>query len=53
MHSNMIFTPLYPTGRKITKEKKSKLMDLINYIPPVFHDFYINLATADDADDSS
>jgi len=47
------FTPLYPTGRKITKEKKSDLMDLINYIPPVFHDFYINLGTVDDADDSS
>jgi hypothetical protein len=47
------FTPLYPKGRKITKEKKSDLMDLINYIPPVFHDFYINLATADDADSSS
>ena len=47
------FTPLYPTGRKITKGKKSDLMDLFNYIPPVFHDFYINLATADDADDSS
>ena len=47
------FTPLYPTGRKITKEKKSDLMDLLNYIPPVFHDFYINWATADDADDSS
>jgi hypothetical protein len=43
------FTPLYPTGRKITKEKKSDLMDLINYIPPVFHDFYINLGTADDS----
>jgi hypothetical protein len=55
-HTNAIkhdFTPLYPTGMKITKEKKSNLMDLINYIPPVFHDFYINLATADDADNSS
>ena len=47
------FSPLYPTGRKITKEKKSDLMDPCNYIPPVFHDFYINLDTADDANDSS
>ena len=34
------FTPLYPAGRKITKGKKSDLMDLINYIPPVFHDLH-------------
>ena len=47
------FSTLCPTGRKITKGKKCDLMDLINYIPPVFHDFYINLATADDADDGS
>jgi hypothetical protein len=47
------FTLLYSTGRKITKEKKSDFMDLLNYIPPVFHDFYINFATVDDADDGS
>jgi hypothetical protein len=47
------FTPLYPTGRKMTKEKKSDLVDLLNYIPPVFHDFYTNLASVNDADDSS
>jgi hypothetical protein len=42
------FIPLYSTGRKITKgKKKFDFMDLLNYIPPVFHDFYINLATVD------
>jgi hypothetical protein len=36
---------------KLTKGEKSNLMDVLNYIPPVFHDFYINLAAVDNADD--
>jgi hypothetical protein len=53
MDSNMILPHCNLEEGKLPREKKSDLMDLLNYIPPAFHDFYINLATADDADDTS
>lgn len=36
---------LYPNGRKIDSKKKKDLLDLINYIPPIYHDFYKKLKT--------
>lgn len=51
---------LYPNGHKIDSKKKKDLLELISYIPPVFHDFYKKLKTSEtqteecftDSDDS-
>nr|CAI5822693.1 unnamed protein product [Callosobruchus analis] len=36
---------LYPTGRKIDHLKYSNLKDLLPYIPPIHHAFYLSLQT--------
>lgn len=36
---------LYPEGHKISSAKKKDLLDLLKYIPPVYHEFYRSLAT--------
>lgn len=35
--------PLYPTRRAITSAKKKDMLDLLPYIPPVFHGYYRNI----------
>lgn len=34
---------LYPLGKQISVEKKKDLIELLQYIPPVYHDFYNNI----------
>jgi len=34
---------LYPNGHSITEAKKKDLLDLLAFIPPIKHQFYINL----------
>uniref|UniRef100_A0A6P7HC52 Uncharacterized protein LOC114346813 n=1 Tax=Diabrotica virgifera virgifera TaxID=50390 RepID=A0A6P7HC52_DIAVI len=42
---------LYNAPRPVTKEKKRDMLDLLDYIPPVLHEFYRNLITGDDVED--
>uniref|UniRef100_A0A6P7GRT0 Uncharacterized protein LOC114345931 n=1 Tax=Diabrotica virgifera virgifera TaxID=50390 RepID=A0A6P7GRT0_DIAVI len=42
---------LYNAPRPVTKEKKRDMLDLLDYIPPVHHEFYRNLITGDDVED--
>lgn len=35
----------YPNGRKISVEKQKDLIELLQYIPPIHHEFYENLQT--------
>lgn len=35
--------PLYPQRRIVTDSKKQHMMDLLPYIPPIFHTFYKKL----------
>lgn len=44
---------LYPETRAITKEKKKDMIDLLKYIPPVYHTFYKNLKTVSSQKDYS
>ncbi|CAG4955519.1 unnamed protein product [Colias eurytheme] len=34
---------LYPDGKAISKEKKKDLLDLLDYIPPIHHQFYTSI----------
>lgn len=44
---------LYPNGRKIEKKKLGNLHELLGYIPPIYHDFYLNInADEDDVEDN-
>lgn len=36
-------TMLYPTRRTVTSEKKRDMIDLLKFIPPMYHSFYKNL----------
>ncbi|CAG9773480.1 unnamed protein product [Ceutorhynchus assimilis] len=40
---------LFPNGRPIEKKKKQDLMDLLPYIPPIYHPFYEGLKTSSTA----
>lgn len=42
---------LYQQPRKITKEKKKDMLDLLPYIPPVHHPFFQNLVTDDNVEE--
>ncbi|CAG4956559.1 unnamed protein product [Parnassius apollo] len=35
--------PLYPSRRPVTIAKKKDMLDLLPYIPPIYHQFYKNL----------
>ncbi|CAF4825429.1 unnamed protein product [Pieris macdunnoughi] len=35
--------PLYPDGQSISCEKKKDLLDLLPFIPPVYHSFYTSI----------
>ncbi len=39
---------LYPRGRPVTEAKKKDMLDLLPYIPPVKHDFFVSLRTTID-----
>lgn len=41
--ANMELDVLYPVGKQISVEKKKDLIELLQYIPPVYHDFYTNI----------
>lgn len=34
---------VYPDGKEISKEKKKDLIELLEYVPPVHHEFYKNI----------
>ncbi|GBM94693.1 hypothetical protein AVEN_274913-1 [Araneus ventricosus] len=36
---------LYPTCRTVTREKRTDMIDLLKFIPPIKHDYYKNLQT--------
>lgn len=38
-----ILNLLYPNGRSITKQKKQDLLHLLDYVPPLYHNFFKNL----------
>ena len=40
IYENIDLPPLYTTIRPITKEKHKDMMDLLPYIPPIFHKHY-------------
>lgn len=42
---------LYNASRPVTVQKKRDMLDLLPYIPPVHHDFFNNLKTANDLED--
>ena len=42
------FQPLYEKPRAISSAKLSDLMELLDYIPPIYHSFYKNLLANDD-----
>lgn len=42
---------LYPNGRAIEKKKKQDLVELLPYIPPIYHSFYNDLKTSTQAID--
>lgn len=45
-HDNFIQTVLpmlYPNGKAISKEKKADLLELLKFIPTIYHKFYTNL----------
>ena len=37
---------LYPNGNVITEAKKKDLLSLLQYVPPLHHDFYQNFKTS-------
>lgn len=38
-----ILGQLYPNGNDLSKEKYKDLMELLQFIPPIHHEFYKNL----------
>lgn len=42
---NIDLLPLYTSIRPITEEKRKDMMDLLPYIPPIFHKHFISLNT--------
>ena len=48
---NVELEPLYPNGRKLTREKLSDLFELIQFIPPVHHPYYLALKGDEEATD--
>lgn len=46
---NICLDILFPNGRQLQKEKVENLQELLRYIPPVYHEFYINLKCDDSA----
>lgn len=38
-----VFEPKYPNGRPIKAAKFRDINSLLKFIPPVYHDFYLNL----------
>lgn len=46
-------TALFPFGNKITKQKKTDLLFLLQFIPPEYHNFYKNLRCDDEDDDDA
>lgn len=45
IYENIDLLPLYTTIRPITEEKRKDMMDLLPYIPPIFHKHFIFLNT--------
>lgn len=45
IYENIDLLPLYTTIRPITEEKRKDMMDLLPYIPPIFHKHFISLNT--------
>lgn len=45
---NVSLPPLYDESRPVTKAKKKDMRDLLKYIPPVHHDYFVNLKTDSD-----
>jgi len=43
-----ILQPLYKKPHVISSAKLSDLMELLDYIPPIYHSFYKNLVANDD-----
>jgi len=45
IYENIDLLPLYTSIIPITEEKRKDMMDLIPYIPPIFHEHFISLNT--------
>lgn len=51
--SNIPTTDLYSETRPVTAAKKKDMLDLLPYIPPIHHDFFRNLSTAPNTNDTT
>ncbi|KAG8279113.1 hypothetical protein J6590_003918 [Homalodisca vitripennis] len=49
---NVLMEPLYSNPREVTVSKKKDMMDLLPYIPPIHHGFFMNLVTASQCDEN-
>lgn len=44
---NIQLNILYPNGHKIDIKKKKDLLELLPFIPPIYHNFYKHMKTSD------
>lgn len=44
---NVPYEKLYPTKKPVGELKKKDMIDLLPFIPPVHHTFFLNLNTSD------
>ena len=49
---NTPFPQLYPNDRMVNKKKVDDLMVLLQFVPPIYHDFYKKLQSGDAASES-
>ncbi|KAJ8895251.1 hypothetical protein PR048_000576 [Dryococelus australis] len=49
--SSVGLRPLYASPRAVTAAKKKDVLELLQWIPPIQHQFFIDLVTTEDAVD--
>ena len=50
--ANIELPVLYENGRSINVKKLDDIMSLLQFIPPLYHDFYKKLRSTEDSEDS-